>query len=86
MDNSVQFTHASKVAKTLKTKPSDDNLGKLYGLYKQAVFGDNNTPEPTSMFDFVGKRKWAYWNENKGMDKYNAEVKYITLVNTLNKV
>jgi len=82
MSNSIQFTNACDTVKKLKTKPSDDDLGKLYGLYKQAVFGDNNTSEP-NIFDMVGKKKWNYWNDNKGLSKYNAEVQYITLVNEI---
>jgi diazepam-binding inhibitor (GABA receptor modulating acyl-CoA-binding protein) len=85
MENSVQFTNACNTVTRLKTKPSDDDLCKLYGLYKQAVFGNNTTSEPTGIFDIKGKRKWTAWNENKGLDKYNAEVKYITLVNELIK-
>ena len=85
MPNSIEFTNACTVVKKLKTSPSDDELGKLYGLYKQATIGDNNTSEPTGIFDFVGKRKWACWNENKGLNTYNSEIKYIILVNELIK-
>ncbi len=85
MPNTAQFTNACLTIKKLKTSPSDEELGRLYGLYKQATLGDNNTPEPTGLFDFVGKRKWTSWNENKGMNTYNSEVKYITLVNELIK-
>ncbi|CAH8560970.1 Acyl-CoA-binding domain-containing protein 7, variant 2 [Schistosoma haematobium] len=35
-------SHAEKVKK-LKTKPNDNDLLELYGLYKQATVGDNNT-------------------------------------------
>lgn len=85
MTNSVQFEKACLVVKKLKTSPSDEELGKLYGLYKQATLGDNTTLEPTGLFDFVGKRKWTCWNECKGLDTYNSEVKYITIVNELVK-
>jgi diazepam-binding inhibitor (GABA receptor modulating acyl-CoA-binding protein) len=39
----LQFTKAAEDAKNLKNKPSDEDMLKLYGLYKQATVGDVNT-------------------------------------------
>lgn len=55
---------------------------KLYGLYKQANFGDNNTPKP-SILDFRGRAKWNAWNEQKNESKYNSMKRYILIVKTL---
>jgi diazepam-binding inhibitor (GABA receptor modulating acyl-CoA-binding protein) len=56
----------------IAVRPSDDNLLKIYGLYKQATVGDNNTPKPT-IFDLKGKYKWQAWEELKGMSQEEAE-------------
>ena len=37
------FIQAASDAKALSSKPSDNDLLKLYGLFKQGVVGDNNT-------------------------------------------
>ena len=44
---------------------ADDEMLKLYGLYKQATVGDVNTDRP-GMLDFAGKAKWDAWSGNKG--------------------
>lgn len=38
-----EFETAAKEVQELKTKPSNDELLKLYALYKQATVGDVNT-------------------------------------------
>lgn len=38
-----EFEKAAKEVNELKKKPSNDELLKLYGLYKQATVGDVNT-------------------------------------------
>lgn len=45
------FENAVKSAHSLNDRPSNDNLLKMYGLYKQATEGDNNE-EPPGGFDF----------------------------------
>lgn len=55
---------------------------KLYGLFKQANFGDNTTPEP-SLFDLRGKVKWDAWNSQKGESRYNSMKRYIQLVKSI---
>ena len=83
-NNSPEFIQASEIVKKLKTKPNDDELLQLYGLYKQAKFGNNNTEKP-GFLDFKGSKKWNSWNENMNLSKYDSEVKYITIVNSLIK-
>jgi len=41
----MTFEAAADRVKTLKEKPANDTLLKLYGLYKQATVGDNNTSQ-----------------------------------------
>ncbi len=82
MSNSSQFLQAVDAVNKLSIKPDNNTLGILYGLYKQATVGNNNTNKPT-VFDIKGTVKWNNWNNYKGYTKYQAEVEYINLVNKL---
>ncbi|KAK3815576.1 MAG: acyl-CoA-binding protein [Linnemannia elongata] len=79
---SAEFETAAAKIKELTVSPSNDNLLKLYALFKQATVGDNDTPRPGA-FDFKGKAKWDAWTEKKGVSKEDAEKQYITLVGEL---
>ncbi|KAG1407018.1 hypothetical protein G6F60_002506 [Rhizopus arrhizus] len=78
---SQQFTTAAEEVQKLSTKPSNDELLELYGLYKQATVGDNETSKPT--FDIKGRYKWDAWTKLKGMSQEEAEQKYIEFVEKL---
>jgi len=78
----AEFDKAAEEVKNLSKKPSDEELLKLYGLFKQATVGDNNTDKP-GMFDLKGKYKWEAWNGNKGKDKSTAQKEYIAIVHEL---
>ena len=84
MENSSQFINATLIVKKLNSTPSNEHLCTLYGLYKQATIGNNETNKP-SMFDFKANSKWNAWMSYKDLSTYDAEVKYITLVNQLIK-
>lgn len=79
---SAEFDAAAASIKDLTTRPSDLELLELYGLFKQASVGDNNTPKP-GLLDFKGKAKWESWNKLSGTSQADAEQKYIALVNEL---
>ena len=79
---SEDFAKAQEQVKTLVVRPSNDTLLELYGLYKQATLGDNQSEEP-GMFDFVGHAKWDAWSEHRGMMKEAASQAYIALVDSL---
>ena len=49
--------NAIKVSGQQGAKMTDDELLQIYGLYKQATVGDNNTDKP-GMLDFKGKKKY----------------------------
>lgn len=66
----------------MKTRPDDDSLLKLYGLYKQATVGDNNTDKP-GLFDLKGKYKWQAWEDLKGTSQEDAEKQYIEFASEL---
>lgn len=63
-------------------KITNDEKLALYGLYKQAECGDNNTDKP-GMLSFEAKAKWTAWDNNKGKSKQQAESEYVELVRGL---
>lgn len=77
-----KFEAAQAKVKTLTTRPSNDALLKLYGLFKQGSEGDNHTKKP-GMFDIKEQFKWTAWAELKGTSKEDAQQKYIDLVESL---
>lgn len=48
MPQQEEFQKAAEEVKVLRKKPSDAELGELYGLYKQVMVGDVNTGESRS--------------------------------------
>ncbi|KAI9319744.1 acyl-CoA-binding protein-like protein [Dichotomocladium elegans] len=82
-ESSQEFEQAAKDVKELSSKPSDNDLLKLYGLFKQATVGDNNTSKP-GMFDLKAKYKWQAWEDLKGkLSQEEAEKQYIAFVEEL---
>jgi len=76
-----KFKAAVEAVNHLSSKPSDDDLLQLYGLYKQATVGDINTSRPGMMsMDFKGKAKWDAWNKEKGKSKEQAMQEYVDFV------
>ena len=82
MDLKSQFEEASVKSKSLPEQ-SNENLLKLYSLFKQATEGDVNIEKPSNMFDFKGIAKFNAWDELKGLSKEEAMQKYIDLVKQL---
>jgi diazepam-binding inhibitor (GABA receptor modulator, acyl-CoA-binding protein) len=81
-DIKKMFEDAAAAAKSLKKRPSDDDLLALYALYKQATAGDVSGERP-GFFDFVGAAKFDAWTALKGVSKAEAMHKYIAKVNAL---
>ncbi|CAN7997108.1 unnamed protein product, partial [Ixodes hexagonus] len=73
--SSQQFNKAAEDVKNLTERPSDEELLELYGLFKQANFGDNTTSQP-GMFDPKGRAKWAFWNKKKGEHPFAVSESY----------
>ncbi|CAN2389067.1 Acyl CoA binding protein, partial [Pristimantis euphronides] len=78
----ADFEKAAEEVKQLKTTPSDQEMLKIYALYKQSTVGDVNTERPGFM-DFKGKAKWDAWSEMKGTCQEDARAQYIKLVEEL---
>jgi len=75
---------AVALTKKFTSKPSNEELLKLYSLYKQATEGDNNEERPGG-FDFVAAAKYNSWLSLKGKSKEIAANEYIELVNLLSQ-
>ncbi len=73
---------AAERLKTLTQRPSNEEFLELYGLFKQASIGDNNTSKP-GMFDMKGQFKWKAWKDKSGMSSDDAADAYVALVDEL---
>jgi acyl-CoA-binding protein len=73
---------AVALTKKFTSKPSNEELLKLYGLYKQATEGDNIEERPGG-FDFVAAAKYNSWLSFKGKSKEDATKEYVDLVNSI---
>ena len=77
--------NAIKASGSQGAKMTDDELLQIYGLYKQATVGDNNTNKP-GILDPKGRKKHDAWTACKGKSKEQAEAEYVALAVTfLNK-
>lgn len=74
----------AKAVNELPSTPNNDELLKLYALYKQATVGDN-TKEKPGMFNLKDRYKWDAWELLKGTSQEDAEQQYIELVDQLIK-
>ena len=77
-----QFQDAKARVEKLPTRPSNDQLLDLYGLYKQATDGDVSGSRP-GMLDLKGRAKYDAWAKRKGSSKDDAMKKYVALVDAL---
>ena len=82
MDLMETLEQAAERAKQLSTKPDNEVLLQLYGLYKQATEGDVSGDKP-GMFDFVAKAKYEAWESRQGMSSDDAVRAYVELVDRL---
>lgn len=81
-DMQAVFDAAVKQSTLLPTKPDNATLLKIYAFYKQATEGDNEGDKP-SFTDIVGRAKWDAWTKLAGMDKAEAQLGYVELIDSL---
>jgi len=79
-----QFADAKARVETLKTRPSNEQLLDLYGLFKQATEGDVAGSRP-GLLDLKGRAKFDAWTKRKGTSKDEAMKGYVALVARLEK-
>ncbi|XP_012593423.1 acyl-CoA-binding domain-containing protein 7 [Microcebus murinus] len=77
MSLQADFDRFAEDVRKLKSRPDDEELKELYGLYKQAIIGDINIECP-GVLDLKGKAKWEAWNLRKGLSKEDAMSAYIS--------
>lgn len=77
-----QFDAAVAASKTLKERPDNATLLKLYALYKQATDGDVEGKRP-GFTDMVGRAKFDAWAAMKGTGSEDAMRQYVALVGSL---
>jgi len=76
------FEKAAEEVKNLVYRPGNNELLKLYALYKQATIGDNDTQKP-GIFDLQGRAKWNAWKDVKGLSEHDAKQQYVAFVDML---
>lgn len=81
---SAAFQAAAAEAQSLPSKPSNENLLKLYAFYKQATSGDVTGSRP-GFTDMVGRAKYDAWAKVKGQTSEQAQQGYVDLVEQLKK-
>ena len=81
-DLSQRFDAAALDSRQLPERPGNEDLLRLYALYKQATEG-NVTGERPGMMDFVGRAKFDAWKELAGTGTDDAMERYIELVESL---
>ena len=81
-DMEAKFETAVRESTGLAQRPDDDNLLKLYALYKQASEGDISGERP-SFADFVGAAKFDAWEKVKGQSQLEAMQQYVDLIESL---
>ena len=77
-----QFKDAKARVEKLPSRPSNDQLLDLYGLYKQATDGDVSGERP-GLFDLKGRAKYDAGAQRQGASKDDAMKKYVALVDAL---
>jgi len=80
-----QFDTAVERSKAFTKRPTNEELLRLYGLFKQATEGDATGDRPGG-FDFKAIAKFDAWEELKGKTKEQAMAEYVTFVNDLHKL
>lgn len=81
-DLHAQFETAVARSKTLRERPDNATLLRLYALYKQASDGDVDGRRP-GFTDMVGRAKYDAWAALKGTTSDDAMHEYISLVDRL---
>ncbi|MBX2963276.1 MAG: acyl-CoA-binding protein [Cyclobacteriaceae bacterium] len=82
MDIQQQFEAAVARSKELTQRPTNEELLKLYALFKQGSEGDVTGERPGG-FDFKAIAKFDAWAELKGKSKQDAMTEYIAFMNNL---
>jgi diazepam-binding inhibitor (GABA receptor modulator, acyl-CoA-binding protein) len=83
MDLKQRFEAAVEQSKNLSSRPDNQTLLQLYGLFKQASLGDNPGEKPSNPFDIVGRAKYEAWAKWAGTSAEDAMTKYLEIFEKL---
>lgn len=83
-DLDKKFAAAQAEIKTLTRRPDNEDMLRLYALYKQASAGDATGDRPGA-FDMVNRAKYDAWAKLKGTGGDKAKEDYVKLVERLKK-
>ena len=78
------FNQAKKRVESIDYRPTNEQLLKLYGLFKQATEGDVSGDRPGG-FDFKAIAKYDSWASLRGMTREEAKQAYIELADSIVK-
>ena len=78
-DLKTAFERAAHDVQSLSERPGNEDLLRLYALYKQATDGDVSGDRP-GFFDFVGTAKYEAWEKLAGTGRDEAMRRYVELV------
>lgn len=81
-DLKARFEQAAREVQQLSKRPANEQLLKLYALYKQSISGDISGVRP-GILDMQGRLKYDSWAKLKGMRAEEAMSDYIALVEQL---
>ena len=83
-DLKKKFEAAAADVQKLKKRPDDEDMLRLYALYKQASVGDVAGERPGA-FSFADRAKYDAWAKLKGTDSQKSMESYVKLVERLKK-
>ena len=81
-DLDTEFTNSVTIIRTLTERPTNEELLKLYALYKQATEGNNSTNGPV-VTNVKERAKWNAWYNLRGVSRRNAKTEYNEFVKEL---
>ncbi|KAI0841252.1 putative fatty acid binding protein [Hypoxylon sp. FL0890] len=85
VDISPAFAKAQEDSKKLTSKPSNDDLLELYGLFKVGNGEDFSKAEKPGVFDLKAKYKYQAWQKlvDEGVTPQDAQERYVKKVEEL---
>ena len=83
-DIDQKFAAAAEDIQKLTRRPDDEDMLRLYALYKQATEGDVQGDRPGALA-LRDRAKYDAWARIKGTDSAKAREQYVKLVERLRK-
>lgn len=84
MDLQKSFDQAAIDVQSLKQKPDNSVMLKLYSLFKQSTLGPPTEARP-GLMNMVARAKYDAWNAIAKTPQDEAKKQYVELVNNLKK-